>query len=96
METKRDCKNIHTREDDYFCEMRIVAGVWMYDCMNECLPSQKMRQIKLNKSFIEKINNANGIKIINKMLNIITYNPVKSRAAIQPFIHTQPWLKLEL
>ncbi len=36
METKRACKNIHTREDDDFCEMRMVAGVWMYDCMNEC------------------------------------------------------------
>lgn len=74
MEIKWACKNIHTREDDYFCEMRIVAGVWMYDCMNECPSSLKMRQIKSNKTFIEKFNNANGIKIINKFLNINTYN----------------------
>ncbi len=74
MEIKWACNNSHTREDDYFCEMRIVAEVWMYDCMNECPPSLKMWQIKLNKSFIEKFNNVNGIKIINKFLNIITYN----------------------
>jgi hypothetical protein len=55
MEIKRACKNIQTREDDYYCAMRIVSEVWMYDCMNECPSSLKMQQIKSNKSFIEKI-----------------------------------------